>query len=343
MALPRLPFMGIDPHLPSKVKYKRLKAALGNPSDRDLCGSLYMLWSAVFTNRPDGNISVWSDDDINIVACWDKEVSLAAALRKYKWINANNTIHDWYEWGGFLYAQRKRATERVTRSRDQPKPADEPVDNDVIHVDDVLDDATVTLQAHDDAAVTLQKRTLPLRNNQPTNQPTEPTEPNRTEPNVALPRKRAKGVTEATKTETEEGEGEAAGGDGGRRGGPAVIIFEDEGRKAGVVVAITRPDAVQLNAALKTCKDEEKYRAVCAAWFASGDEFVAEKWGYAGRYLPQKLQALLNGGSGKPRTTRYSVPLTGYNGFVPTTKEEIAAIEEARRRVDEERSGAGAR
>lgn len=294
MALPRLPFMGIDPHLPAKVKYMKLRASLGNPSDRDLCGSLYLFWAAVFANRPDGNVSPWSDGDIDIVARWDGKESLARALRDQGWIEPDGAIHDWDEWGGFLYAQRKRSADRGSRYRQRVAGADDSDvtshDGDVIHVDDVLDDVT---EAPDNITVTLPTRSVRARNAQPTNQPTEPnvTEPNATEHIRTAPAKRSRKRAAPT-------DDDAAGSHG--KGGPHVFIFEEEARMAGIATAVAREDAIQLAAALKACGSEEKYRAVCAAWFASDDEFIVEKWGYAGRFIQKKLQALLNGNGRRP-------------------------------------------
>lgn len=77
---------------------------------------------------------------------------------------------------------------------------------------------------------------------------------------------------------------------------PHTRIFTEEGNRAGRVVFIEKPDAIQLASALKACGSEDRFREVCALWFRSDDEWISEKWGYAGRFIGKKLQALLNNG-----------------------------------------------
>ena len=96
-----------------------------------------------------------------------------------------------------------------------------------------------------------------------------------------------------------------------------VRIFEEESRKADVIAAIEKADAVQLASALRTCGSEDEFRRVCAAWFASDDEWIKEKWGYAGRFIGKKLQSLLN--NGKP-----SVRKSG-SGLSPEFEAQINA------------------
>lgn len=73
-----------------------------------------------------------------------------------------------------------------------------------------------------------------------------------------------------------------------------VKVFEEEAKKAGIIVAIDKADAIQLASAYKACGSEEEFRRACAGWFSSDDEWIKDKWGYAGRFIGKKLQALLN-------------------------------------------------
>ena len=83
-----------------------------------------------------------------------------------------------------------------------------------------------------------------------------------------------------------------------RRAAPAhTRIFMEEASKNGVTVVVTTPDAIQLAAAYKACGSEDTFRSVCERWFQSDDEYVKNKWGYAGQYINKKLQALLNAGA----------------------------------------------
>lgn len=87
-------------------------------------------------------------------------------------------------------------------------------------------------------------------------------------------------------------------------GGPAhTRIFSEEAEKAGVLVAMLKPDAVGLASVLKTLGDEDHYRNICALYFKSTDKFVEEN-GFAGRFLLGKLQAILN----YEKTCRPSAP-----------------------------------
>lgn len=83
-----------------------------------------------------------------------------------------------------------------------------------------------------------------------------------------------------------------------RRAAPAhTRIFMEEASKNGVTVIVTGPDAIQLASAFKACGSEDIFRSVCERWFQSDDEYVRNKWGYAGQYINKKLQALLNAGA----------------------------------------------
>lgn len=107
-----------------------------------------------------------------------------------------------------------------------------------------------------------------------------------------------------------------------------VKVFQEEAQKAGIAIAMDKPDFIKLAEAFKTCGSEDEYRRVCALWFASDDEWIKDKWGYAGRFIGKKLQALLNNGhSAKPR-----------NGSGFSTEYEAKLLAERlefNRRVDE--------
>lgn len=104
--------------------------------------------------------------------------------------------------------------------------------------------------------------------------------------------------------------------DGARAPSAHVKVFEEEAQKAGIRVAIDKPDAIQLASAFKACGSEEEFRRACAGWFASDDEWVRDKWGYAGRFIGKKLQALLNNGKPAKKTT---------SGFSPEYEAKLAA------------------
>lgn len=79
-----------------------------------------------------------------------------------------------------------------------------------------------------------------------------------------------------------------------RAGGPPHSrIYYEEAEKAGIEVAPQVPDFAALAKVFRDTGDEAKYRSVCALYFKYDDKFVVGK-GYAGRFLPGCLQALLN-------------------------------------------------
>jgi len=99
-----------------------------------------------------------------------------------------------------------------------------------------------------------------------------------------------------------------------------VGIFEEEARKAGIRVAIDKADAIQLAHAFKVCGSEEEFRRVCAGWFSSDDEWIREKWGYAGRYMGKKLQAMLNAGAVSETAFQKKTNVSGKYAETPIVK-----------------------
>lgn len=119
MPAPRLPFIAVNPNLQSSLKFKKLLVMLPNVTSCDLTGRLVTLWGAVFNECPDGDTSKWSDEDLEQIVGWQGEPGVfASALRAQKWIDGDGHVHDWREWGGFLYRMREDGTERVRKHRE---------------------------------------------------------------------------------------------------------------------------------------------------------------------------------------------------------------------------------
>ncbi len=119
---PRLPFMAFDPNMRVRRKFRGLLAKLPGERPRDVLGSLACLWSSVFNESPGGDVSRWSDEEIAFAAEWHGDpAAFVAALRAGRWIDADGRIHDWCEWGGYLFRVRKTRAEQKAAERERRK------------------------------------------------------------------------------------------------------------------------------------------------------------------------------------------------------------------------------
>ena len=87
----------ISTKLPSHPKTKKLKRRLGAAGP---LGCIYLfIWAAA--NKPDGNLSGMSDEDIELAVDWDGELGVfVAAMVEVGFLDGddhNRSIHDWSE------------------------------------------------------------------------------------------------------------------------------------------------------------------------------------------------------------------------------------------------------
>jgi hypothetical protein len=128
-------------------------------------GHLHLLWWWALDYAPDGDLSNSDTGDVAAACLWDGDpAALSAALLRCGFVDADNTIHDWYEYAGRLLERRDRVREQ-TRQRVQ-------------HWRERHQD-TSSLQEASNANVTRYKRV----SNAPVTLSNAPTGPNRTGPN----------------------------------------------------------------------------------------------------------------------------------------------------------------
>lgn len=106
-------WMAIDPHLFTNRKFLRLKRALGCSEATALTG-LFRLWSTAFDHAQDGDLSDWQDEEID---GYFGTPGAAKALRFAGFVDQEAQVHDWFDFGGRLYRERRGASERMSRSR----------------------------------------------------------------------------------------------------------------------------------------------------------------------------------------------------------------------------------
>lgn len=116
-------WMGIDPHLLAHRKFKRLRHLLPCTEDEAIAG-LFRLWAAAFDHAQDGDLSAWLEDEIDDLFGLPGALK---ALRSAGFIDADNQIHDWFDFAGRLFLNRKgsRKASAAWRAKKggKPKPA----------------------------------------------------------------------------------------------------------------------------------------------------------------------------------------------------------------------------
>jgi hypothetical protein len=121
---------------------KLIKAArdLGIPKVH-LLGHISSLWTWTLRMAPDGNLSSFSDEDIEIGAEWDGPPGkLVEVLRSRRWLDKiedGYAVHDWPEYARHLKAAEWKRQERLRKKR-QPMSGDrQPVSGDKSGIPDL--------------------------------------------------------------------------------------------------------------------------------------------------------------------------------------------------------------
>ncbi|HAN21597.1 MAG: hypothetical protein A2Y15_05960 [Clostridiales bacterium GWF2_36_10] len=103
--------------LPQNKKTLRLKSILKIKTPQAV-GHLCMLWLWAIDNAPDGDLSIFLNDEIAEISGWDKSAdTFIKALQTAGFLDENKCIHDWYEYAGKLIDKRKSDAERKRTSR----------------------------------------------------------------------------------------------------------------------------------------------------------------------------------------------------------------------------------
>ena len=130
-------WIAIDPHLASHPKFARLRLLLGSTEEETIVG-LFRFWSASFRYTPSGDVSRTEDEALD--ALFGK-VGAAKAMKKCGFIDKDGMIHDWFDYGGRLWAQRNNTNARVKRWKERQK---EEVSNTEVTVTQPLPNTEVT-------------------------------------------------------------------------------------------------------------------------------------------------------------------------------------------------------
>jgi hypothetical protein len=111
-------FIKIDPHLASDEKLLLLACELDEEGWITV-GRLTALWSWAFQHRPDGSLSDLSETQVGLIMHLARENhgGLFALLERCGFLDPDNGIHSWGNWGGALFADRQAAAERKSESR----------------------------------------------------------------------------------------------------------------------------------------------------------------------------------------------------------------------------------
>ena len=107
MAQPRQPFIAVSPTLTQNRKFRKLARIFGDAMESTLVGHLVILWSAVFHQAPSGDLSAWESDDVEEAAGWTGRAgAFHAGLVSAGFLTSAGKVHDWAEWGGYLFVVR---------------------------------------------------------------------------------------------------------------------------------------------------------------------------------------------------------------------------------------------
>lgn len=101
----------------------RKTMALADALDMDetaVAGHLIRFWTWAIDNAQDGNLDGVSDRAIAVGAGWKGDHRLfVAAMFEAGWLDADRTIHDWWEYAGRLIERRRSEADRKAASRTQ--------------------------------------------------------------------------------------------------------------------------------------------------------------------------------------------------------------------------------
>jgi hypothetical protein len=76
-------------------------------------GHLHLLWWWALEYAPDGNLAVFSDEEVAQACCWEgTAVSLRRALTAVGFLDDGGAVHDWDAYTARLMEQRARANEK---------------------------------------------------------------------------------------------------------------------------------------------------------------------------------------------------------------------------------------
>lgn len=312
--------MAVSPNLRTNRKFVRLRRLLGNPSDRDLVGSLVMLWAQVFNESPTGDVSTWTDDEIADCAGWEEtdvpgtsqgrhgtNGTFRKALETSRFIVAGH-LHDWDEWGGYLYKQRQEQADRKRRYREQAetdtKSRGAKVEESVPGTSQDVPGTSQLTNGTERNGTNV--RETPIVVSLPSELVLAPAEPERAKPKRKAPETGALAVYLAAWAERYGEEPHPIGG-----------------------------EVVAANKALHPFSPEDRERII-RAYIADEEPWLVEHAhpiGALQRHL-DRIRAKLNGKLGSSR--RPTPPSVGGNH--PTlTAEEQSAVEELRRNFEDER------
>jgi hypothetical protein len=121
--------------LGSHPKLIRLARRLG-VSRAQAVGHLHYFWWWAMTYAPNGQIDGFSAEEIAVAAEWDADPDLfVCSMAEVGFIDGTG-IHDWPEYGGKVFAQRQKNTEKVAQFRQNQQrnryvPVTEPLRNGI--------------------------------------------------------------------------------------------------------------------------------------------------------------------------------------------------------------------
>lgn len=105
--------------LANHPKTRRLCRALGI-SRVQAIGHLHMLWWWALDYAPDGDLTGFPAQDVADGCEWEGDPhALASALESSGFMDEDNRLHDWEQYGGKFIKRREQARERQQRYRDQ--------------------------------------------------------------------------------------------------------------------------------------------------------------------------------------------------------------------------------